>query len=203
MLVYKEALILAVFVFGLLGCIWVYLYNKRSTEKPTIPGKMDPQELVLRYTGYEEYQLQCMQWSGYEDISLADLQEMGFTQTQCELLFHRGTNLPVGGFGLATGFLPDWPLIKDSDITARLVGSKFSAIDVIVGDDYRRQGLADYMVRKIVQSYGGLRHLMWNAHSTNEASLRLAKRYGFVEFANTIEPDSTTVIHLIRKAGGR
>jgi GNAT superfamily N-acetyltransferase len=80
---------------------------------------------------------------------------------------------------------------------------KYLAIDIVVADEYRGQGLADYMVRKIVQSHGPIRHLMWNAGTENEASLKLARRYGFVSFATTTEPDNSTTIHLIRKAGGR
>ena len=41
------------------------------------------------------------------------------------------------------------------------------------------------------------------AETDNTASLKLAKRYGFVEFATTEDTDGGTTIHLIRKAGGR
>ncbi len=159
--------------------------------------------MVLRYTSYNDYLNACSQWSGHEPIALSALEELGFSGISSELLHNLKTGEAMGGFSLAVGVVEDWPIIKESDLVSPLIGSKYMAIDVIVADQYRKRGLADYMVRKIVQSYGPYRHLMWNADADNEASLKLAKRYGFVAFATTVEDDDHSVIHLIRKAGGR
>ena len=181
------------------------LIVKSIKRKPMVVTEplFDFQNLVLRYTPYTTYQRVAAMWSGYQTISKEDLNELGFDHIQSELLYKTKDNVCVGGFSLAGGVIQDWPLLQSSEHVAPLIGEKYLAVDIIVADDYRRKGLADYMVRKIVRSYGPLRHLMWNAETENTASLKLAKRYGFVEFATTEDTDGGTTIHLIRKAGGR
>ena len=181
------------------------LIVNRIKRKPKVVTEplFDFQNLVSRYTPYTDYQQVAALWSGYQTISKEDLNELGFNHIQSELLYKTSDNVCVGGFCLAGGVIQDWPLLQSSERVAPLIGEKYLAVDIIVADDYRRKGLADYMVRKIVQSYGPLRHLMWNAGTENTASLKLAKRYGFVEFATTEDTDGGTTIHLIRKAGGR
>lgn len=194
---------------AVLGCLAIpvayYIVVAPKNPKPVDEdkGPIDLSRTVLRYTPYNTYQQTASQWSGYQTISKEDLAELGFTGIQSELLFNLTENKCLGGFSLATGTLPDWGILRSSEITEPLIGEKYLAIDIIVADEYRGQGLADYMVRKIVQSHGPIRHLMWNAGTENEASLKLARRYGFVSFATTTEPDNSTTIHLIRKAGGR
>lgn len=197
------------FVIAILGCLAIpvtyYVIVAPANPKPIVTKKpsIDTTKLVMRYTPYVSYQETASQWSGYQTISKEDLSELGFTGIQSELLFHLTEKTCLGGFSLASGILPDWDILRSSEITEPLIGEKYLAIDIIVADEYRGQGLADYMVRKIVQSHGPIRHLMWNAGTENEASLKLARRYGFVSFATTTEPDNSTTIHLIRKAGGR
>ena len=196
-------------VIAILGCLAIpvtyYVMVAPANPKPMVTKKpsIDTTKLVMRYTPYVSYQETASQWSGYQTISKEDLSELGFTGIQSELLFHLTEKTCLGGFSLASGILPDWDILRSSEITEPLIGEKYLAIDIIVADEYRGQGLADYMVRKIVQSHGPIRHLMWNAETENTASLKLAKRYGFVEFATTKDTDGGTTIHLIRKAGGR
>ena len=178
------------------------------TPSPARPvGGLEPEALSIprrAMTGRQAFpQRMAALWSGYQTISKKDLNELGFDRVQSELLYTTKDNVCVGGFCLAGGVIQDWPLMQSSEHVAPLIGEKYLAVDIIVADDYRRKGLADYMVRKIVRSYGPLRHLMWNAETDNTASLKLAKRYGFVEFATTKDTDGGTTIHLIRKAGGR
>lgn len=165
-------------------------------EKEKLPA------MVFRYTSYKDYLSTCSKWSGHEPISSADLSSLGFTGISSELLYNLETGEAIGGFSLAIGVIEDWPIIRESEYISPLIDSKYMAIDIIVADEHRKKGLADYMVRKIIQSYGPYRHLMWNASNENEASLKLAKRYGFVAFATTVEEDNSTITHLIRKAGG-
>ena len=165
-------------------------------EKEKLPA------MVFRYTSYKDYLKICSGWSGHEPISSEALGELGFTGISSELLYDLKTGEAMAGFSLASGIIEDWPIIRESEYISPLIDSKYMAVDIIVADEHRKKGLADYMVRKIIQSYGHYRHLMWNASNENEASLKLAKRYGFVAFATTVEEDNSTTTHLIRKAGG-
>ena len=191
------------FTTALILATWLVVNRIKRKPKVVTEPLFDFQNLVSRYTPYIDYQQVAALWGGYQTISKEDLNELGFNHIQSELLYKTNDNVCVGGFCLAGGVIQDWPLLQSSERVAPLIGEKYLAVDIIVADDYRRKGLADYMVRKIVRSYGPLRHLMWNAETENTASLKLAKRYGFVEFATTEDTDGGTTIHLIRKAGGR
>ena len=191
------------FTTALILATWLVVNRIKRKPKVVTEPLFDFQNLVSRYTPYIDYQQVAALWGGYQTISKEDLNELGFNHIQSELLYKTNDNVCVGGFCLAGGVIQDWPLLQSSERVAPLIGEKYLAVDIIVADDYRRKGLADYMVRKIVRSYGPLRHLMWNAGTENTASLKLAKRYGFVEFATTEDTDGGTTIHLIRKAGGR
>ena len=148
------------FTSALLLVTWLIVNSIKRKPKVVTEPLFDFQNLVLRYTPYTTYQRMAALWSGYQTISKKDLNELGFDRVQSELLYTTKDNVCVGGFCLAGGVIQDWPLLQSSEHVAPLIGEKYLAVDIIVADDYRRKGLADYMVRKIVRSYGPLRHLM-------------------------------------------